>query len=349
VLEVHNKEIDEMSHYNARNEDRPPGPSNCTRSLDIARVAGNILNGVPNPDEYRWTLRAIKHWAKQRGIYCPYTGYFSGISAAIMTARICQLHPNAIMSRLFNRFCRIFDKWDWKHPVMLQSIIKPKYNDNWAPAAWSLQSSPPGKDDDGKANPVEDVECKVYTPAYPSWSCATTVTRCTRNAIRKELRRVLDLTKSEASPISWETVFEPYPFETRFRHKLQLDILAKNAMIFRKWKRWILPKISLLLHGLEKIQNTHIRPCPEVKPFVDHDLVKWSAESIFIGLHFKAPSQANSETQENNALRTIDLRPAATTFIEIINGWPEKVFYGGKVEVRVKHNQVPQGDAKSSG
>lgn len=59
------------------------------QSLNGRRVADQILKAVPNADHFRQTLRMIKLWAKNKGIYSNVMGYLGGVSWAIMTAKVC--------------------------------------------------------------------------------------------------------------------------------------------------------------------------------------------------------------------------------------------------------------------
>eukprot|EP00927_Polykrikos_kofoidii_P064667 TRINITY_DN6013_c0_g1_i4.p1 TRINITY_DN6013_c0_g1~~TRINITY_DN6013_c0_g1_i4.p1 ORF type:complete len:747 (+),score=144.00 TRINITY_DN6013_c0_g1_i4:20-2260(+) len=81
------------------------------RCVNAFRVADHILELVPNRETFRQTLRFVKYWARQRGIYSSVLGFFGGIAWARMVARVCQLIPN--------RFIRVFDMWVCYQPVML--------------------------------------------------------------------------------------------------------------------------------------------------------------------------------------------------------------------------------------
>ncbi|KAJ8926549.1 hypothetical protein NQ314_021065 [Rhamnusium bicolor] len=113
----------------------------CVRSLNGCRVTDEILGLVPNKDNFRLALRAIKLWAKRHGIYSNALGYLGGVSWAMLVARTCQLYPNAASATLVHKFFLIFSKWQWPQPVLLKkpsnvnlgfSVWDPRYLTNLA-------------------------------------------------------------------------------------------------------------------------------------------------------------------------------------------------------------------------
>ncbi|XP_041821632.1 poly(A) polymerase type 3-like [Chelmon rostratus] len=83
----------------------------CISSLDGYRVTVEILHLVPHIHTFRLTLRAIKLWAKRRGIYSNRMGFPGGVSWAIQVARICQAYPTATPSTLVMKFFQTYYMW----------------------------------------------------------------------------------------------------------------------------------------------------------------------------------------------------------------------------------------------
>lgn len=94
----------------------------CVRSLNGSRVTDEILRLVPNIPVFRIALRTIKLWAKRRAIYSNVMGFLGGVAWAMLTARVCQLYPNACAASIVNRFFRIMYQWNWPQPILLKHL-----------------------------------------------------------------------------------------------------------------------------------------------------------------------------------------------------------------------------------
>jgi poly(A) polymerase len=92
------------------------------RSLNGSRVTERILQLVPSVPSFCMALRAIKHWARQRGIYSNILGFLGGVNYAIMVAFVCQRYVNACPSAVVRNFFRLFCQWRWPNPVMLTGL-----------------------------------------------------------------------------------------------------------------------------------------------------------------------------------------------------------------------------------
>jgi len=91
-------------------------------SLNGVRVTDTIRNLVPTMDTLKYCIRALKLWAKRRGVYKNVLGFLGGISIEIMAARIGQLYPKALPSKLIYFFFYVYSNWKWPQPVGLTPI-----------------------------------------------------------------------------------------------------------------------------------------------------------------------------------------------------------------------------------
>lgn len=65
----------------------------CIKSLNGRRVTDAIMEHIPNLENFKLTLRCVKLWAKNRGIYSNVMGYLGGVAWAILVAYICKMNP----------------------------------------------------------------------------------------------------------------------------------------------------------------------------------------------------------------------------------------------------------------
>uniref|UniRef100_A0A8D3D7G7 polynucleotide adenylyltransferase n=1 Tax=Scophthalmus maximus TaxID=52904 RepID=A0A8D3D7G7_SCOMX len=146
----------------------------CIRSLNGCRVTDEILYLVPNKENFRLTLRAIKLWAKRRGIYSNMLGFLGGVSWAMLVARTCQLYPNAVAATLVHKFFLVFSKWEWPNPVLL----KQPEDSNLNLPVW-----------DPRVNPSDRYHLMpIITPAYPQQNSTYNVSTSTRTIMSEEFK-----------------------------------------------------------------------------------------------------------------------------------------------------------------
>ena len=90
------------------------------RSLNGARVAEYLLDLVPDQSVFRVALRAIKKWARCKGLYSNVLGLLGGINCAILVAFVCQKYPLKDPAVVLEKFFRIMEVWEWPNPIMLR-------------------------------------------------------------------------------------------------------------------------------------------------------------------------------------------------------------------------------------
>ncbi|ULU13455.1 hypothetical protein L3Y34_016158 [Caenorhabditis briggsae] len=198
------------------------------RSLNGAKGTEMILKLVPNQETFALTLRAVKIWAKNHGIYSNAMGYLGGISWALLVARVCQLYPNAAPAKLIQKFFFVFSSWIWPSPILLKHLNQPSGTqmDN---LVWSPRT-------DRSVMPI-------LTPTFPS---------------RSKIQLIM-CQKARLKNAKWEDLFEPTNFFTGYKHFVAVTLETEDA----KFQGFFESKIRQLVQILESdplIAIAHINP-----------------------------------------------------------------------------------------
>ncbi|KAH3854979.1 hypothetical protein DPMN_097539, partial [Dreissena polymorpha] len=204
------------------------------------------------------TLRAIKLWAKKKGIYSKSLCFLGGVSWAMLVARVCQLYPNAEPSTLLHKFFVFLCQWKWPEPVLLKELsMENKLNFT----VW-----------DPRINPQDRFHLMpIITPAYPCQNTTFNVTQSTRQIMMEEFQKGLKVTTDiieQGESADWSPLFEPSNFFQKYKHG------------------FVESKIRILVGTLERnpfIKIAHVTP-ESFGPSNESDgqfICKW-----FIGLSF---------------------------------------------------------------
>jgi poly(A) polymerase len=208
---------------------------------------------VPNVQAFRIALRCIKLWAKQKAIYSNVMGFFGGVAWAIITARVCQLYPNAAAGALVSKFFRIMHKWDWPLPVLLKNID----DGPLAVRIWNPKIYP-----QDKAHRMP-----VITPAYPSMCSTHNVTSSTQAVTTEEFGHAADTAdRILLGQDSWETLFKKHDFFHKYKFYLQVVASSDNQDEHLKWSGMVESRLRQLVNKLELIDQID-RAHPYIKGF----------------------------------------------------------------------------------
>ena len=202
---------------------------------DDERITTDISSPLPaeRARKFRTCLRLIKLWAKQRGVYSNITGYFGGVTWAILLVKVCLssaslLEPrtlvidtfsdDAIIARFF-KFCHEFN-WGTAKPITLKplpsglaqfltTISKPSSSQS-TPSMSAMPS--PGEETVPVANPDEPAASSMWdpstnesdrkalmpvlTPISPFMNSTFNVLVSTHRVLVDEFRRAYDITNS---------------------------------------------------------------------------------------------------------------------------------------------------------
>ena len=183
----------------------------CVRSLNGCRVTDDILDLVPNHESFKLALRAIKLWAKKRGIYSNVLGYLGGVSWAMLVARTCQLYPRAAAATVVHKFFLVFSQWPWPKPMLLRNNSEDSGNLGFP--VW-----------DPRVNPADRYHIMpIITPSYPQQNSTFNVTQSTKAVMIQEFKHALDVCESiQRGKSEWKELFEPVAFFAKYRHFLVL-------------------------------------------------------------------------------------------------------------------------------
>ncbi|KAF7633247.1 hypothetical protein Mgra_00007348 [Meloidogyne graminicola] len=226
------------------------------RSLNGCRVADEILRLIPNHANFILTLRAVKLWAKNHGIYSNVLGFLGGVSWAILVARTCQLYPNASPAVLLEKFFLVFSQWGWPHPVILKdSDATPRADmPYFADMIWDPRTR---MSDRFHLMPI-------ITPAFPEQNSTFNVTRSTRqvmtNEFKEGLSTIIEISKGDAS---WDKLFEEINFFTRYKHFILLLCVTEGEEDHLIFAGLVESKIRHLVASLERnscIALCHVNP-----------------------------------------------------------------------------------------
>uniref|UniRef100_A0A673U4L5 Poly(A) polymerase n=1 Tax=Suricata suricatta TaxID=37032 RepID=A0A673U4L5_SURSU len=229
----------------------------CIRSLNGCRVTDEILHLVPNIDNFRLTLRAIKLWAKRHNIYSNILGFLGGVSWAMLVARTCQLYPNAIASTLVHKFFLVFSKWEWPNPVLLKQPEECNLN----LPVW-----------DPRVNPSDRYHLMpIITPAYPQQNSTYNVSVSTRMVMVEEFKQGLAITDEILlSKAEWSKLFEAPNFFQKYKHYIVLLASAPTEKQRLEWEEfrtmWV---IGLVFKKTENSENLSVDLTYDIQSFTD--------------------------------------------------------------------------------
>uniref|UniRef100_A0A671NZN5 polynucleotide adenylyltransferase n=1 Tax=Sinocyclocheilus anshuiensis TaxID=1608454 RepID=A0A671NZN5_9TELE len=234
----------------------------CIRSLNGCRVTDEILYLVPNKENFRLTLRAIKLWAKR--------------TSDLKLSRLQFLYPNAVAATLVHKFFLVFSKWEWPNPVLL----KQPEDSNLNLPVW-----------DPRVNPSDRYHLMpIITPAYPQQNSTYNVSTSTRTIMSEEFKNGLTVTDEILQgKADWSKLFEPPNFFQKYKHYIVLTASASTEENHLEWIGLVESKIRVLVGNLERneyITLAHVNPQSFPGSKENHNENEF-VSMWFIGISFK--------------------------------------------------------------
>lgn len=199
-------------------------------------------------ERFRAVLRAVRAWAKARGVYSHALGYLGGLSWAVMAAWSSLRAPREAAStdeRLLAHFFETFASWRWPQPVTVTSE--------------TARYHPEGKRD----------LMPIVAPALPLRNTARNVSRSALQVLREELTRARELVqraRTEETEAAWEALFERVDFSGVASARLVVSIEAPSSEAREAAAGWVLGHLTALVYRLEGDRRLFARPFPIEQP-----------------------------------------------------------------------------------
>ncbi|EKX46853.1 hypothetical protein GUITHDRAFT_162826 [Guillardia theta CCMP2712] len=275
--------------------------------LNGPRVTYELLQRVPNIENFKVLLRAIKLWARRREIYSKIIGFPGGVAWGIMAAQVAQLYPKMCPSLLLEKFFHLYKHWKFEDAIIVappEECQAPDGQERYNLHAW-----------DPTRRHFSRRPLTVITPTYPMDNSTFNVTDSALNVIRNEISRANSLTQGLAQgESSYNDLFEPAMFFKQYGTFVQIEVLGSEKHI-EAFSGYVESQIRKLVEKLTTSQlglyivhpcTRHFGPIPaEHLGGGDPEDGPWQNIFFYLGLkfddnlvrHMKASGQSVDFTQ----------------------------------------------------
>jgi poly(A) polymerase len=286
------------------------------RSLNGARVSQIIMESIPPHcvSTFKVLLRAIRLWAKSRGVYSNILGFLGGINCAILAAYICQKFSNASASDMLYKFFKTFSVWQMHAPVFLDGMLvesPPVTNVARQTKAVPMPAWNPAK------YPKDGYHIfPIITPAYPSMNSAYNMGFPQFRRIQDEMRRTLSMLECGND---YDMLLRSSDFFQRHATFLQLSVSAKTEKEFIEWSRFVETKIRILTMCVD---NEQVQAWPDARDFQDpRTLSSDENPSLFQRHYYMALRMSRNCVRDK---LNVDVSMLAMDFLNQVNVWPSR-------------------------
>jgi poly(A) polymerase len=194
-------------------------------------------------DSFKLLLRAVRGWAKARGIYGNSWGFLGGFSWSLVCAYSCIDYrgKDLTIESLLAHFFDLLSRYDWSEPMSLTDVgrtYEAHVPRDWLPIVSSIE---------------------------PCKNTARNVTRSTARILQAELARGAAITRQILTDKSnWQTLYSLVDLEAEFDTVLTIEIVTTDRQN-REKSLGILEGCTIgLVIQLEQL-DLFVRPSPQVK------------------------------------------------------------------------------------
>ncbi|WPB79650.1 poly(A) polymerase [Archangium violaceum] len=225
-----------------------PGFRSLNGWTDTRELLDSVGHEGAGAERFRTVLRAVRSWAKARGVYSHALGYLGGLSWSVLVAWACTNAPREAIrsdSGLLAYFFETFSAWQWPRPVTLTA----------GTAGY-------------RTSDRRDL-MPVVAPALPPRNTARNVSRSTLQVLRDELsraREVVRRARAEGTEAAWAALFEPVDLEKELPVRLRVSVEAPSPEAREMASGWVLGHLTALVYRLEADRRLFARPFPNAAP-----------------------------------------------------------------------------------
>ncbi|KAF9405722.1 hypothetical protein HW555_013659 [Spodoptera exigua] len=256
----------------------------CVRSVNSYRATEEILRLVPNVSHFRGTLRAVKLWAKRRGVFSNTLGFLDDVSLAMLVAYTCQLYPDSLPSTLVHKFFCVLAQWKWpqlarqKHS---KAITMFPFWDSAVDVSHFFESM------------------RIVTPLYPEHTSTFNMSKSTRTIVMEEIKIGLTATVDILlNKRGWADLFESTEFFSQYKYYLVLMasfVSPEDQLQGRELVESKIPNLIQSLDGNSQISLAHLNPeCYKSVPLDTND-----GQPLALPLGASVPTDRSPELQED--------------------------------------------------
>ncbi|MDI2128734.1 poly(A) polymerase [Yinghuangia seranimata] len=224
------------------------------RRADIGEAAALALSAVSDADAvlaavgtedhaaFAQLARAVKTWARARGLDAAPYGGLSGLAWTVLAARTVLETPGVAPPDRLREFFATWAAWDWRTPVAL------------APTA-----APPTAEPAPQPGPVV-----VLTPTEPVRSCTAQVNAAGLALLTDELYRAWELLDGTSGTDAWPEVTAPPPLHRRHTAWAVLTVRPADGEDLDRTAGRVRGRMRALLTALDEagLRNAHAWPRP---------------------------------------------------------------------------------------
>jgi poly(A) polymerase len=208
---------------------------------EVSALLARVRDGV-GEEPFRQVLRAVRAWARARGLDANALGFPGGFAWALLTAHACVhapkevgAEPSALLEHVFSTYAR----WRWPEPVVLT-------------------------EDAASYQPQRRDVMPVPTLLAPVSNSARNVSRSTLAVLREEWARGETRTRRARSGAgTWAELFEPIDALTQFERFLLIEVRAGTEDALAHCLGWLEGHVTGLVVALEADPALRVRPFPD--------------------------------------------------------------------------------------